>query len=79
MMNKKFLRDLAERVGAMFALTFLGQVAVIDPADILNISLLRAAAVSAIFASLSLAKGVLARRVGDGDSAALLPALSPTE
>lgn len=67
--SKKFLRDLAERVSMMFALTFLGQILVVDPADILDIPVLRAAAMSGIFAAASFVKGILARQVGDSDTA----------
>jgi len=69
---KKLLIDLAERTAATYAVTFLGLL-VADGFDLTSVSALRASAVAAIPAALTVIKGALASFVGDPNSAALLP------
>ncbi|WP_171167359.1 holin [Streptomyces sp. I05A-00742] len=71
-MNKKVLADIAERTIAAYLTTFLGLL-ITDGFDLTDISALRAAAIAAIPAGLSVIKGALGRYVGDKDSAAWLP------
>jgi hypothetical protein len=68
----RFLLDLAERVGATYAVAFLGLL-LADGFDLTSVGALRAAAVAALPAALSVLKGVVGSFVGDPNSAALLP------
>jgi len=72
-MTKRYLRDLAERVLSTYAQAFIGLLLAsgfgVD--GVLDLSSLRKAAIAAIPAALSLAKGLLARTVGDEESASL--------
>jgi hypothetical protein len=67
-MSREFLRDLFERVAATYVQSFIGLLMV---SGNLNIDAVEAALVAAIPAALSVVKGVLARRFGDPESAAL--------
>ena len=69
----KLLLDIAERTAATYAVTFLGLL-LTNGVDLTNVSTVRAAAVAAIPAALSIVKGVLASFIGNHQSAALLPA-----
>jgi hypothetical protein len=68
-MTKTYLADLAERCVWTALQAFLSVFTVTD------LSTAKAAGVAAAAAVLALLKGVAARRVGDRNSAALIPAL----
>ncbi|MFE6871503.1 holin [Kitasatospora sp. NPDC057692] len=68
---RKFIVDLTERTVATYAAAFLGLL-LADTFDLTSISALKAAAVAALPAALSVLKGAVATRVGDPASAALL-------
>lgn len=72
-MTQRFLRDLAERVGATYVQAFLGLLLAsgfgVD--GTVELSVVVKAAIAAIPAALSLLKGLLARSVGDRESASL--------
>ncbi|KAB7834774.1 hypothetical protein [Streptomyces mobaraensis] len=71
-MNKKVLADIAERTIAAYLTTFLGLL-IADGFDLTDVSALKAAAIAALPAALSVVKGALGRFVGDDDSVAWLP------
>ncbi|MGK5636848.1 holin [Streptomyces sp. URMC 126] len=71
-MNKKVLADIAERTIAAYLTTFLGLL-IADGFDLTDVSALKAAAIAALPAALSVIKGALGRYVGDDDSVAWLP------
>lgn len=71
----RYLIDLAERTAATYVAAFLGLL-LADGFDMLSLSALKAAAVAAIPAALSVVKGALATLVGDRGSAAVLPSSS---
>ena len=71
-MNKQFIRDLAERVISTYVQVLLGLVIASSATDAINISTLRAAAVSAIPAALSVLKGLIAKQFGSADDASLI-------
>ena len=75
MFSLKFWVDLAERALATFVQAFVAALLVVPGADLTDGGLLRTAAAGGIAAGLSAVKSVLASRVGDRDSAALLPAV----
>ncbi|GAA2982872.1 holin [Kitasatospora sp. NPDC006786] len=68
---RKFILDLVERTVATYAAAFLGLL-LADRFDLTSISSLKAAAVAALPAALTVLKGAVATRVGDSTSAALL-------
>jgi hypothetical protein len=72
-MSKRFVRDLAERVSSTYLQAFLGLLLAsgfgVD--GVLDLSIAVKAAVAAIPAALSVLKGLLARGVGDKESASL--------
>lgn len=68
-----FWLDLVWRTVRTFAVGFLGYVAAV-PVFTLDPSLLEAAAVAGGMAALAVAKGLLASKIGQPSSAALLPA-----
>jgi hypothetical protein len=68
----RFVLDLTERVGATYALSFLGLL-LADGFDLTSVGALKASAVAALPAALTVIKGILATFVGDPTSAALLP------
>lgn len=72
-MSPRFIRDLVERVGSTYLQAFLGLLLAsgfgVD--GVLDLSVLRRAAIAAIPAALSLIKGLVARTVGDKESASL--------
>ncbi|MFJ3793911.1 holin [Kitasatospora sp. NPDC090091] len=67
----KYLLDLAERTLATYVVTLLGLLTA-SGFDLTDLGAMRAAAIAAIPAALSLVKGALATLVGDPNSAALL-------
>ena len=67
---KTFARDLFERVLSTFVQSFIGGVVITQP---FNRSMWYAALVGAVGAALSLAKGLIARKVGVINSASLSP------
>ncbi|KNB50327.1 holin [Streptomyces caatingaensis] len=71
-MNKKVLVDIAERTVAAYLTTFIGLL-LADGFDLTSVSALKAAAIAALPAALSVIKGALGRYVGDKDSAAWIP------
>ncbi|GGP64658.1 holin [Streptomyces sp. L500] len=71
-MNRKVLLDIAERTLAAYVTTFLG-IIIADGFDLTSISALKAAAVAALPAALSVIKGAIGSRFGDKNSAAWLP------
>ena len=74
MFTKKFLRDAAERVIATFVEAGLGSVIL---AGALNLDVAKAAGLSGTMAALALVKSLVARKLGDSESAAALPKQSP--
>lgn len=81
MFTKEFLMDLGERVVATYLQAFIGLLIASGFADDgkLNMGTATAAAVSALPAVLALIKGIIALKVGDEGTAALLPAEVDTE
>ena len=69
---KNWLLDAAERVIATYVQAFLGLV-IAGGVGAINLGTLRAAAVAAIPAALSVLKAIVASRVGSPDDASLLP------
>jgi hypothetical protein len=72
-MSSRFFRDLLERTLATYAVTLLGLLTA-GAVDLTDLGALRAAAIAAIPAGLTVLKGALATLIGDPTSAALLPA-----
>jgi hypothetical protein len=74
-MTNRFIRDLVERVASTYVQAFLGLLLAsgfgVD--GVLDLSLVVKAGIAALPAALSLAKGLLARSVGDKESASLAP------
>lgn len=68
---RKFWLDLIERTVATYAAAFLGLL-LADGVDLTSVGALRAAAVAALPAALTVLKGAVASFVGDPTSAALL-------
>lgn len=69
----KLLADVAERTAAAYVTTFLGLL-LATGFDLTNLSAVKAAAIAAIPAALSVVKGVIGVLVGDPSTAAWLPA-----
>lgn len=72
-MSRAYWADLAERAATTYVCTFIGLV-LTGGGHWHSMSHLQSAAVAALPATLATVKGLLARRVGDPNSAALLPA-----
>lgn len=72
MFTKAFLIDLAERAFATYLQAFIGFL--VAGATEVNLSVIESAGLAAIPAALSVVKSMIASRVGDPDSAALIPA-----
>ncbi|MEU8548314.1 holin [Streptomyces roseoverticillatus] len=70
--QKKVLLDIVERTAAAYITTFLGLL-LADGFDLTDVSALKAAAVAALPAALSVIKGAIGTRFGDKSSAAWLP------
>ncbi len=71
MLDSKFLRDATERVLSTYVQAFLGLL-LVSASDALNMSVLKAAAVAAVPAALSVLKTLIATRFGDPASASLV-------
>ncbi len=71
-MTRRWAIDVAERAVSMFVLSFLGLL-IASGTHWVRAETLHDAAVSAGLAALVVIKGAFARRVGDPDSAALIP------
>ena len=67
----RYLLELAERTGAVYAVSFLGTLTT-NGFDLTDVSALRAAAIAAVPAGLMVVYGALATFIGDW-SPALLP------
>lgn len=74
MFSKRFLRDMAERVGATFLEAAIGSILL---AGALNLDTAKAAGLAGTMAALSLVKSLLARLRGDGESASALKPKHP--
>ncbi|MFD0405031.1 holin [Kitasatospora sp. NPDC127116] len=68
---RKFVLDLVERTVATYAVAFLGLL-LADGVDLASVGTLRAAAVAALPAALTVLKSAVATLIGDPNSAALL-------
>ncbi|MEU1284895.1 holin [Kitasatospora sp. NPDC005856] len=68
---RKLILDLVERTVATYAVAFLGLL-LADNFDLTSVGALRAAAVAALPAALTVVKGTVSTFVGDPNSAALL-------
>ncbi|GGY03608.1 holin [Streptomyces hiroshimensis] len=68
----KVLLDILERTAAAYVTTFLGLL-LADGFDLTDVSALKAAAIAALPAALSVIKGAIGTRFGDKGSAAWLP------
>ena len=73
----KLLKDVVERTAAAYVTTFLGLL-LATGMDLTNLSAVKAAAIAAIPAALSVIKGVVGSMFGDTSTAAWLPADKPT-
>ncbi|GAA0375118.1 holin [Streptomyces olivoreticuli] len=71
-LSKKVLIDILERTLAAYVTTFLGLL-IADGFDLTSVSALKAAAIAALPAALSVIKGAIGSRFGDSSSAAWLP------
>lgn len=72
----RYVRDLIERVVATFVTAFLGVLVtggVFDVSHLRDASAWQAAGLAGVAAVLSLVKGIVAKFVGDRDSASLAP------
>lgn len=80
-MTKRYIRDLVERVIATFSQGVIGLLLLsgADVTGVVDFSTLKKAAIAGVFAVLSLIKGILARTVGDQESASLTkpPIIAP--
>lgn len=64
-----FARDIIERVIATFVMTAASLLVAAGPADMLNLSFWQGVGVSGLAAVASLVKGIVARTVGEKNSA----------
>ncbi|MFE6868294.1 holin [Kitasatospora sp. NPDC057692] len=69
---RKYIIDVAERTVATYVVALLGLL-LADGVDLTSVGTLRAAAVAALPAALTVVKGAVAGVVGDPTTAALLP------
>lgn len=69
---RKFVLDLVERTAATYVAAFLGLL-LADQFDLTSLSAVKAAAVAALPAALTVLKGAFATAVGDPTTAGLLP------
>lgn len=69
-MNKNFFTDLAERTAATYAEVVIGLLLVAGP---LNLDKVEVALVAAIPAALAVVKAAIASRLGEKNTASLLP------
>lgn len=72
-MKRRYVVDLIERIGATFAQGFitLFLLSGAEVTGIVDFSTVKKAAIAGVMAVLSLVKGMLARTVGDSESASL--------
>ncbi|MEV5240848.1 holin [Streptomyces cinnamoneus] len=70
---RQVLLDIAERTLAAYVTTFLGLL-IADGFDLTSVSAIKAAAIAALPAALSVIKGAIGSRFGDKGTAAWLPA-----
>jgi hypothetical protein len=76
-MTKQWLRDTIERVASTFVEAFIGVMLLTLPENWLDVSALRAAAVSALIAALAVVKAAIASRTANTVSpASLAPSTS---
>jgi hypothetical protein len=68
-----YARDLAERVIATFVATVAAMAVAAGPADMLHLGFWQMLGTGGLAAVVSLIKGVLARAVGDSNSASAAP------
>lgn len=68
----RFFADLAERTVATYVVAFLGLL-LADGVDLTNMALVKAAAVAAIPAGLTVVKAAVGSLIGDSATAAWLP------
>jgi hypothetical protein len=68
---RTYARDLAERVVATFVVTLAGVLVAAGPADMFNLDFWEGAFAAAVAAAGSLLKGLIARAVGDKNSASV--------
>ncbi|MBB4895250.1 hypothetical protein FHS39_004317 [Streptomyces olivoverticillatus] len=76
--TSQVLLDIAERTLAAYITTFLGLL-IADGFDLTSVSAIKAAAIAALPAALSVIKGAIGARFGDRTSAAWLPRRSGGE
>lgn len=80
-MNRRYLLDLAERVGATFLEGAGATFATLGPLDLHGIDSLEKTGLAAVAGGLAsvgaLCKGLLAKRVGDPESASLVVGSAP--
>ncbi|MFI9204297.1 holin [Streptomyces sp. NPDC053048] len=69
---RKVLVDIAERTLAAYVTTFLGLL-IADGFDLTSVSAIKAAAIAALPAALSVIKGAIGTRFGEKESAAWIP------
>jgi len=74
MFSKRFLRDAGERVLATFLEAAAGSVIL---SGALNLDVAKAAGLAGVLAALTVVKSLLARFLGDRESASVLP--GPTD
>jgi len=72
-MTRQLVVDVAERAALTFVQAFLSVWVVSSWADLTDVGLAQRAAVAGIAAALAVIKGFAASRVGDPDTASLLP------
>jgi len=70
-MSAKYVLDLAERTVATFLFAGASVMVAAGPADLFHASTLQAAGTAGVAAALTLVKGLLAKFVGNKDSASL--------
>jgi hypothetical protein len=69
----RYARDLVERVLATFVVAFSGVAVAAGPADMFSASFWESAAVAGLAAGGSVVKGLIARVIGNRDSASAAP------
>lgn len=72
-MKRRYIIDLIERIAATFAQGFITLILLsgADVTGVVDLSTIKKAAIAGVMAVLSLVKGLLARSVGDSESASL--------
>ncbi|MFF1400932.1 hypothetical protein ACFVZD_45340 [Streptomyces sp. NPDC058287] len=67
-----YVRDIVERVIATFVMTAASLLVTAGPADMFNLSFWQGVGVSGLAAVASLVKGIVARTVGEKNSASIV-------